>query len=329
MKTFILLQLILHSFIAQAANWVINKDHSDLMFQVEYLGMSKVHGRFKSFEGQVVLNENEIPTDISMSIYSSSIDTGNTLRDSHLKRSDFFNVKQYPVITFSSSNISVLKSDNYKAEGVLSIKGTTEKVIINFSMTNTVTDTWGYINKFVNFTSKIKRSTFNLSWNKTLSGQKFILADEVEFSGNIQIQPVSAKTPTSKFMIPDTNYLRGKEKLVRGDISDEDFNQEFKKNTNDVNETPVNIYAPVKSENNLVINVEQNNKSLWWAAYLFIGFIGFLALIIVSFYIKNKFADYFPENYKENGLIGHLSDFVIILLALLFSAALYILGQCA
>jgi len=45
------------SFNVLSANWVINKDHSEIMFKVSYLNVSELTGRFTEYSGSVELDE--------------------------------------------------------------------------------------------------------------------------------------------------------------------------------------------------------------------------------------------------------------------------------
>jgi polyisoprenoid-binding protein YceI len=82
----LLFLLILFPKISFAQEWKINSDHSEIFFRVPYLNISEVTGRFNSFSGSAELGEKEAKH-VFLQIYSSAIDTGNRLRDGHLKSS--------------------------------------------------------------------------------------------------------------------------------------------------------------------------------------------------------------------------------------------------
>lgn len=179
------------------------------MFQVPYMGVSELTGRFNDFKGEVSYEDKKpIIKSLSVSIESTSIDTGNKMRDGHLRGSDFFQSKEHPQITFKSHHISLEKPHQYKASGELSIKGISRPHSISFTTTTSVKDTWGYENIFVKFKSVINRKDFKINWNKTLDGKEFLVGDEITFWGTFQMQPYRAATPNSKHMIPDTQQIR-------------------------------------------------------------------------------------------------------------------------
>ena len=55
------------------------------------------------------------------------MDTNNKKRDDHLRSPDFFNVKQYPTITFKSTAVKAVK-DGYQVTGDFTLHGVTKSL---------------------------------------------------------------------------------------------------------------------------------------------------------------------------------------------------------
>lgn len=232
MKTIIYLLFCLIPFTLAAqtnTEWVSNRDHSEVMFQVTYLNVSELTGRFTEFSAKANLDEKGVPVSLNIKIDPNSVETGNKMRDGHLKGSDFFEAHQYPAITFVSSKVSKVKDNNYKVDGVMTIKGNSKPMVIEFTVTDSQKDTWGYENKFVKFKSKLNRKDFKINWNKTLDNQKYLVSDEVTFWGVFQIQPASSVTPPSKHMIPDTQPIRKREIENRKPKDESSFSDKVRK----------------------------------------------------------------------------------------------------
>lgn len=226
MKKYIVLVLFLFlNTIAFASPWVTNRDHSEIQFQVPYMGVSELTGRFNEFAGEVDLAaDKKTASSLSVQISSSSIDTGNKMRDGHLKGSDFFESQQHPYISFKSSKITMTKPNTYKAIGELTIKGIIKPATIDFTTTDSLKDTWGYENKFVKFKSTLNRKDYKITWNKTLDGKQLLVGDTITFWGTFQMQPATGKTPNSKHMIPDTDIIRSRdEKRMKNEAVEESF----------------------------------------------------------------------------------------------------------
>ena len=69
--------------------WVLDPTHTEIGFTVRHL-MSKVRGKFESFEGSIITAENLADSKATATIKLDSINTGTADRDAHLRSSDFF-----------------------------------------------------------------------------------------------------------------------------------------------------------------------------------------------------------------------------------------------
>ena len=67
---------------------------------------------------------------------ASSINTGVTMRDNHLRSKEYFNVLDFPEIIFISSNINVISSNELNVSGTLNIKGISKKVSFNVKVSS-------------------------------------------------------------------------------------------------------------------------------------------------------------------------------------------------
>ena len=86
--------------------WTVDTAHSEVGFSVKHMMISKVKGAFTSYEATVEANEEDLQGAlIDFKIDVASIDTSNTDRDNHLRSADFFDVEQFPYITFKSNKI--------------------------------------------------------------------------------------------------------------------------------------------------------------------------------------------------------------------------------
>src|SRR3954463_12230842 len=79
--------------------------HSVVGFSVRHLMVSKTRGRFGSFSGTVTVAEDPLQSSVEGTIDPASISTGDVKRDEHLRAADFFDVEQFPEITFRSTRV--------------------------------------------------------------------------------------------------------------------------------------------------------------------------------------------------------------------------------
>jgi polyisoprenoid-binding protein YceI len=102
--------------------------HTSVSFKASHLGLSWTHGRFNDVRGGFSLDPADAgKCSFSLNIKAESIDTGNAKRDEHLRSPDFFNAKQFPALTFESTEVKPIK-DGYQVTGNLTLHGVTRSV---------------------------------------------------------------------------------------------------------------------------------------------------------------------------------------------------------
>ncbi|MFM7841888.1 MAG: YceI family protein, partial [Nitrospira sp.] len=86
---------------AEMARYDVDMDHSTIGFSVAHMVVSKTTGRFMEATGVVEMDaEARQFKTIEATIKTASINTTHQKRDSHLRAPDFFDVEQFPTITF-------------------------------------------------------------------------------------------------------------------------------------------------------------------------------------------------------------------------------------
>ena len=168
--------------------WVIDPTHSEIAFKVKHLMISNVKGSFSEFSGQLLTDGDDFSTaEISFQINPVSINTGAADRDSHLKSADFFDVGNYPKITFIGSGLKDLGDDMYELTGDLVIKGVTKKVVLPVEFGGLMTDPSGNVKAGFSIGGKINRKEWGLNWNAALEAGGVLLSDEVKIICDVQL----------------------------------------------------------------------------------------------------------------------------------------------
>lgn len=103
-------------------------------FSIKNFGLT-VNGTFKGLDGSVLFNPDDLPgSSIEASIDAGTINTGISSRDNHLKKKDYFDVVNYPRISFKSGNITAgTITGTYLVKGMLVMKATRKDIIIPFT----------------------------------------------------------------------------------------------------------------------------------------------------------------------------------------------------
>lgn len=131
MKKYIIWSIVLLSITSFAQNRQLQAEtnHSTIGFDISIAGFSKVSGKFTDFEILVDWNDTDLKlTKISSVIKAASINTGILARDEHLISADFFNVTEYPTITFESDTIIKIDFSHFKVNGKLTMHGVTKEI---------------------------------------------------------------------------------------------------------------------------------------------------------------------------------------------------------
>jgi cytochrome b561/polyisoprenoid-binding protein YceI len=94
-----------------------------------------INGRFKSWNADVTFSPDDLKNSrIKVTVDLISADTDDGERDTSLKGPDFFNTAISPQATFTSTSITKISGDSYRAAGTLSLRGKSQPVTLNFTL---------------------------------------------------------------------------------------------------------------------------------------------------------------------------------------------------
>lgn len=168
--------------------WQIDPAHSEIQFSVRHMMISKVRGRFESFNGEIEFDENNpTNTTVDVTIDVNSINTRAADRDNHLRSADFFDVANYPTMTFVSKRVEQTGEDTGKLIGDLTIKDITREVTLNVEYAGQAVSPWGTTSAGFSAKGKINRENFGLTWNAALETGGVLVGNEIEISIELEI----------------------------------------------------------------------------------------------------------------------------------------------
>ena len=145
-----------------ADDYAVDTMHSSVSFKIPHLGLTLVHGRFNKFSGSFTIDSDDpAKSAFEMNIKADSIDTNNQKRDEHLRSGDFFNVQQFPAITFKSTSVKATDG-GYEVKGDLTMHGVTKPVTFALKGGKTAEFPKGVKRTGYSTDLKIKRSDFGM-----------------------------------------------------------------------------------------------------------------------------------------------------------------------
>jgi polyisoprenoid-binding protein YceI len=122
---------------AQVENYVIDPYHTHPHFDVEHLGTAMIRGRFDKTAGKFSIDRAAKTGALEVVIQTASVNTGDNDRDSrprtrdeHLRTADFFNVAEFPTMTFRSTAVKFAGDNPDTIEGNLTLLGISKPVVL-------------------------------------------------------------------------------------------------------------------------------------------------------------------------------------------------------
>jgi polyisoprenoid-binding protein YceI len=117
----------------------IDPEHTSVIFSAAHTGLSYTYGMFRDVSGQYQIDKaNPSNSRFQMVIRADSLDTNVAERDTHLRSADFFDVKQFPEITFDSTRCEFIDTPEsgkaFRLLGKLTIHGVTREIPITLRM---------------------------------------------------------------------------------------------------------------------------------------------------------------------------------------------------
>jgi len=166
--------------------WNLDPTHTEIGFSVRHL-MSKVRGKFESFEGSLVTADDITASKVSVEVDLSSINTGTADRDNHLRSSDFFEVETHPKMTFATTGVTQKRDSEFVVDGELTIKGVTKPLELAVEFLGEGGDPWGGTRVGVEASGEISRKEFGIDFNIPVAGaDKAMIGDKITITINAQ-----------------------------------------------------------------------------------------------------------------------------------------------
>ncbi len=166
--------------VPEAGTWTIDPSHASFEFVARHL-MAKVRGRFSGVSGVATIAERPEDSTLEIEIDTTTVDTGDTTRDGHLRSNDFFGVEDHPTISFRSTGVRPGEGENeWKVDGELAIRGVSRPVTVDVEFLGSAIDPWG--NQRIGFSGvvgEVNREDWGLTWNAALETGGFLLSKSV------------------------------------------------------------------------------------------------------------------------------------------------------
>jgi len=123
--------------IAAPENYTLDPYHTYPHFEVDHLGVSTMRGSFEKSSGKFTLDHAAKTGSVELTVETASINTGDNdkgsrprARNDHLRTADFFNVAEFPRMTFKSTGVKFAGDNPAEIAGSLTLLGVTKPLTL-------------------------------------------------------------------------------------------------------------------------------------------------------------------------------------------------------
>lgn len=173
--------------------WVLDRAHVRIEFAVRQLIVATVHGHFTEFDADISLDlEHPERSRVHADVAAASLDTGNALRDSHLRSADFLDVEHYPRISFVSKRATQVAADTFWLRGDLTLHGVTREVTFSGRLEAPVPQLEGEQDVGFVLTTEIDREEYGMDWKLPLDSGGLMVGRSVPITIDARVIEVAA-----------------------------------------------------------------------------------------------------------------------------------------
>lgn len=169
------------SLAGAGGDYDVDSSHTQVVFRVDHFGVSRQLGRFNKTTGSITIDE-AVPSNstVKLEIATASVFTADKKRDTHLRSPDFFDAKQFPVISFESTAVEPSGGAMYDVTGTLSMHGVTRTITIPLEHVGSGDDPWGGFRSGFYATFSLDRSDYGMKHMLDAIGDEITLMVSIE-----------------------------------------------------------------------------------------------------------------------------------------------------
>jgi polyisoprenoid-binding protein YceI len=117
--------------VAAPARYEVDSKHTYPSFEADHFGgMSVWRGKFNKTSGVVEMDREAGTGKVDVTIDLTSVNTGNSDLDAHLRKADFFDVEKFPTATYKGTLSGFKNGTPTQVVGELTLRGVTKPVTL-------------------------------------------------------------------------------------------------------------------------------------------------------------------------------------------------------
>jgi polyisoprenoid-binding protein YceI len=131
--------------------------------------------------------DNPEASSVRVSLDAASIDTGQQMRDDHLRSADFLKADEFPTIDFVSTRIVRTGDATGDLHGDLTIRGVTRPIVLRADFGGIVPNLQGGQRGAFSASAKINREDFGLTWNVALEQGGVLVSKDIKIEIDVAV----------------------------------------------------------------------------------------------------------------------------------------------
>jgi len=123
--------------LANPESYTLDPYHTFPYFEVDHAGVSTLRGFFRKTSGKFTIDRAAKTGSVDLAVETASVDTGDSergsrprTRDEHLRTADFFNVAEFPRMTYKSTAVRFAGDNPSEIAGNLTMVGITKPLTL-------------------------------------------------------------------------------------------------------------------------------------------------------------------------------------------------------
>lgn len=163
-----------------SGDYTLDPANSRFGFVARHAMVTKVRGSIPLKEAAVRLDAaNPAASGVRLVLDVSGIQSGNAIRDEHLRTGDFLDAPSHPAITFVSTGVKHVDDERFEVVGDLTIRGVTRRITISLDYTGTARDAQGLTRVGFEGSAVINRKDFGMTYNAVLETGGVMISDKI------------------------------------------------------------------------------------------------------------------------------------------------------
>ena len=171
----------------KTGTYVIDKAHTVVGFVARHLVGTKVRGQFSEFDGTFTVADPIENSTLHAEAQAASINTGQGMRDDHLRTNDFLDAPNFPTVTLSSTGITKVSDGEWKLATDLTLRGVTKPVVFDLEYLGTGPSMQeGKEVIAFSASAEVDRRDFGVSFNHSLIDGSVVVSNKVKIELEVE-----------------------------------------------------------------------------------------------------------------------------------------------